>query len=59
MSLSHLLISYIDTSKAKSRHLKKIDLYRDFAEGVYLSEAQKPIHPPPPLKHCTVLCTCI
>jgi hypothetical protein len=27
---------------------KKIDLYRDFAEGVYLSEAQNP-YPPPPL----------
>jgi hypothetical protein len=25
----------------------KIYLYRDFATGVYLSEAQKPIHPPP------------
>ncbi len=29
---------------------KKIDLLRDFAAGVYLSEAQKPIpHNPPPL----------
>jgi hypothetical protein len=29
---------------------KKIDLYRDFAAGVYLSEAQKPIIPS--LTHC-------
>jgi hypothetical protein len=31
----HGLISYKDT-KAKCRHLKKIDLQRDFAAGVYL-----------------------
>jgi hypothetical protein len=29
---------------------KKIDLKRDFAAGVYLSEAQNPI--PPPHTHC-------
>ncbi len=28
---------------------KIIDLYRDFAAGIYLSEAQNPI-PPPPLQ---------
>jgi hypothetical protein len=27
--------------------IQKIDLERDFAAGVYLSEAQNPIHPPP------------
>jgi hypothetical protein len=26
---------------------KKFDLEKDFAVGVYLSEAQSPIHPPP------------
>jgi hypothetical protein len=31
------------------RHLKKSDLLREFAAGVYLSEAQNPI-PPPPLR---------
>jgi hypothetical protein len=30
---------------------KKNDPYRDFAAGVYLSEAQNPI-PPPSLTHC-------
>ncbi len=34
---------------------KKIDLYRDFAAGVYLSEAQNPI--PPPLTHCILVCS--
>jgi hypothetical protein len=29
---------------------KIIDLYRDFAAGVYLSEAQNRIPPPPPLE---------
>ncbi len=29
-----------------------IDMYRDFAAGVFLSEAQNPIPPPPPLIHC-------
>ncbi len=40
-------------TKAKCRHLKK-DLYRDFAEGVYLSGAlSHPMTPyPPPLTHC-------
>ncbi len=33
---------------------KKIDLWRDFAAGVYLSEAQNPM---PPLH--TEYCTCI
>jgi hypothetical protein len=28
--------------------MKKIDLYRDFPAGVYLSEAQNPASPPPP-----------
>jgi hypothetical protein len=28
---------------------KTIDLLRDFAAGVYLSEAQNPVHSPPPL----------
>jgi hypothetical protein len=32
---------------------KKIDLKRDFAAGVYLSEAQNPI--PPPHTHCTCI----
>jgi len=32
----HELINYIDT-KVKCRHLKKIDLQRDFAAGVYQS----------------------
>ena len=27
--------------------IKKIDLCRDFAAGIYLSEAQNPIYPPP------------
>jgi hypothetical protein len=31
----------------KCQHLKKIDLQRDVAAGVYLSEAQNPILPPP------------
>jgi hypothetical protein len=31
---------------------KKIGLYRDFVAGVYLSEAQNPVPPPPPT-HCT------
>jgi hypothetical protein len=35
----HCLINYID-SKAKCRHLKKIDLWRDFAACVYLSELE-------------------
>ncbi len=35
----------------KCRHLKKIDLLRDFAAGVYLSEAQNP-KPSPSLQHC-------
>jgi hypothetical protein len=30
---------------------EKIDLYRDFAAGDYLSEAQNSI-PPPPFTHC-------
>jgi hypothetical protein len=33
---------------------KKIDLQRDFATGVYLSEAQNPI---PPLTHCIRVCS--
>ncbi len=32
-------------SNAKCRHLNEIDLKRDFAAGVYLSEAQNPIPP--------------
>jgi hypothetical protein len=45
----HGLINYIDT-KANCRHLKKIDLKRNFAAGVYMSEARNPIQPP--LTHC-------
>ncbi len=29
-----------------SKKIKKIDLQKDFAAGVYLSEAQNPIPPP-------------
>ncbi len=39
---------------------KKMDLNRDFAAGVYFSEAQNPIPPPPLLTHCMtvrVYCT--
>ncbi len=43
--LDHRKISLIE-GIAKCRHLKKIYLYRDFAAGVYLSEAQNPIPPP-------------
>ncbi len=43
----HGLINYIDT-KANCRHLKKIDLKRNFAAGVYMSEARNPIQSPPP-----------
>jgi hypothetical protein len=32
---------------AKCYHFKKIDLCRDFAAGIYLSEAQNPIYSPP------------
>jgi hypothetical protein len=32
---------------------KKNDLKRDFAVGVYLSEAENPI--PPPLTHCIIV----
>jgi hypothetical protein len=31
---------------------KKIDLQRDFAAGVYLTEDQNPIPNSPPLTHC-------
>ncbi len=34
---------------------KKIDLWRDFAAGVYLSEAQNPLHPPPPYTFYTCI----
>ncbi len=40
--------------ECKMSSSKKIDLWRDFASGVYLSEAQSPV-PPPPYK----LYTCI
>ncbi len=33
------------------QNLKKLTCKRDFAAGVYLSEAQDTIHPPP-LTHC-------
>jgi hypothetical protein len=38
---------------------KKIDLERDFAAGVYLSEAQNPITPHPHTVHIRVYCTLI
>jgi hypothetical protein len=34
---------------------KQNDLKRDFAAGVYLSESQDPISPPPPT-HCKYTC---
>jgi hypothetical protein len=37
--------------QCKKASSKKIGLLKDFAAGVYLSEAQNPI-PPPPLTHC-------
>ncbi len=40
---------------AKCRHLKLFTCEGDIAAGVYLSEAQNPIHPPPP---CTMY-TCV
>ncbi len=46
--LAHGLINYIE-NKSQCFHVKKIYLYRDFTAGVYLSEAQNPITPPPPL----------
>jgi hypothetical protein len=36
---------------------KKIYLWRDFLAGVYLSEAQNPILPPPPPTHCVYMLT--
>jgi hypothetical protein len=37
---------------------KKIDLFRDFAAGVYLSEAQNPqTHTPPPSMHSVCVYT--
>jgi hypothetical protein len=38
--------------QCKMSSSKKIDLSRDFAAGVYLSEAQNPIPTPLPLTHC-------
>jgi hypothetical protein len=43
-------MNYIDT-KAKCRHLKKFTFKGALRLMFYLSEAQKPI-PPPPLTHC-------
>jgi hypothetical protein len=40
----------------KCYHLKKIDLQRDFAAGLYLSEAQHPMLPPTPLTHALYTC---
>jgi hypothetical protein len=41
IGLKHGLIKYLDF-EAKCRHLKKLTMKRDFAAGVYLSEAPSP-----------------
>jgi hypothetical protein len=43
------IIERLIEGNAKCRHLRRIYLERDFAAGVYLSEAHNPI---PPLTHC-------
>ncbi len=39
---------YVQNVYTQMSSSKKTDLYRNFTAGVYLSEAQNPIHPPPP-----------
>jgi hypothetical protein len=51
VAVQHWLNNYIET-KTKWRHLIKFDLERDFAAGVYLSEAQNLISPPYALDTC-------